>query len=78
VVALDAHPVGHLLHRHRGVPGKDVHEHAAVVRIEMLNEDESQPGVNRNGRNEIEERLQPAGRRADSNHANGSDALLRG
>jgi len=39
VVALDRHAIGRLPDRHRGVSGQQVHHHAFVGRIEMLDQD---------------------------------------
>jgi len=39
VVALDRHAIGRLADRHRGVSGQQVHHHAFVGRIEMLDQD---------------------------------------
>ena len=47
MLALDRHAIRCLPHRHRRVPGQQVHHHAFVGRIEMLDQDEGHAAIGR-------------------------------
>jgi hypothetical protein len=53
---------------HGGLSGQEPSQHALVIRDEMLDKDQRHTGVDRQAPQQFCERLQAAGRRADSNH----------
>ena len=58
--ALERHPVRRLLHLHCRMAGQQLDHHAAMGRIEMLDQDEGHAGVGRQRVEELAKRIQPA------------------
>ena len=77
VIALDVHSVDDCEDAIRGRTGENVDEHAVVVRIEMLDEHESESGIDRKRREEIDESVETSGRCADADHAHSGDVPVR-
>ncbi len=57
-----------LLDRHPGVFAKQLGEHARLVTLEVLDDDEGQPAVGSHVGEELLERLQRPGRGADADY----------
>jgi ribosomal protein S8 len=53
MVGLDRHAIRRLAHGHQRVAGQQVHHHAFVGGIEMLDQDESHAGAGRQGLHEL-------------------------
>ncbi len=78
VVALDPHPVDHLQNGNRRDAGQDVDEQAVVARIEMLDQNEGEPRLGRNGGNQIDECVEAPGGGADPDDLHGGAGVPRG
>ena len=68
VIALDQHSVGGLLHHHGRAGGQQVHHHAFVGRIEMLDENKTHAVAGRQRRQQPSAGFQAAGGGADTHH----------
>ena len=66
MVRLDDHAIRDFLHTHGGFLGEELGEHAVMLGIEMLNENESHACVGGKIAYEFGERFDATGRRADS------------
>ena len=66
MVRLHRNAIGDLGHRHGRELGQEPGQHALVLGVEVLHEDEGEAGVTRERGQELAERLEPAGRRADA------------
>ncbi len=71
VVRLDPHSVLDLLHRQQGVSCQDLGRQAFMVGVEVLDQDEGDPGVLGHPREQVFEGVQTSGRSADSHHREG-------
>nr|WP_300442571.1 hypothetical protein [Zoogloea sp.] len=76
VIGLDLKLIHRLEHRHGGRALKEFGEQADMPGIEMRHQHEGHPAVCRAGPEEVFERLQPAGRRADTDNAQARDQIL--
>ena len=77
VVALERHSVGGLPHGHRRVAGQQVHHHAFVGRIEMLDQDEGHAVAGRQRVQQLPAGVEAARRGADPDDDEISDAARR-
>ena len=68
MVRLERHPVGRLAHGYRRVSGEQVHHHALVGRVEMLDQNESHAVAGGQALHKLAARLQATGRGAYSNN----------
>ena len=71
VLALDQHSIGCLPHGHRRVAGQQIHHHAFMGRIEMLDEDEGHAVAGAQGPHEL-----PAGIKATRRGAYSDDGKV--
>ena len=71
MIPLRDHIVLDGLHREVGGPGKNLREHAGVIRREMVHQDERHPGVFRQGLEKKGRGLQPSGRCPHTNDGKG-------
>jgi hypothetical protein len=81
MLRLDRHSLRCLPHAHRRVAGQQIHHHALMGGIEMLNEDEGHAAVGRQGAYELPAGIEAAGRSAyadDGEVASISGRSLRG
>jgi hypothetical protein len=76
-VALDLLAVLDLDHGHRRRALEQLHHRALVRRVEVLDDDVGHPAVGRHVLEELLERLEPAGRRADADDGEGALVLGR-
>ena len=68
MIARNGHAIGRLLHLHRGVTGEQFDQHAVVVGVEVLDQDESHPALGRQYVEQLSRCVEPARRCTDGDH----------
>ena len=66
MIRLHGHSIPDFMHRHGGGPGEQFRQNALVRGVQVLDQDESHPGIGRQSPEQIGESFEAAGRCADS------------